>query len=123
MKRYAVALSALTFAALGFATAANATTMNVANTRFNGTLQQCLERGRQALAQLGYSALSSTPAAAWAEIQPGDILVAVYCLPEYSVAVVSAAGPSSANTEQVVNAVVDALEGRGGRGGTPGGGK
>lgn len=123
MKRFAVAVSALSFAAFGLATAAHATTMNVANVRFNGTLQQCLERGRQALAQLGYSALNSTPAAAWAEIQPGDVLVAVYCLPEYSVAVVSAAGPTNANTETVVNAVVDALQGRGGGGGGGGGGK
>lgn len=121
MNRIAVALSAFSFAALGMAASADATTMNVANSRFTGTLQQCLERGRQALAQLGYSALSSTPAAAWAEIQPGDILVAVYCLPENSVAVVSAAGPSNANTENVVNAVVDALEGRGGSGGGGGG--
>ncbi len=78
----------------------------------------CIERARNALRAAGLSLLNATTNVAFAET--GQYIVAIYCVPQQSTVVVTAAGPEVSQTDPLVTRVLDAWRG-GSRAPAPGG--
>lgn len=66
------------------------------------TIEQCKAYGRNAMQQAGLELLSDTTEAAWAQTNP-NVLVSIYCLSEYGIALVAVAGPNTNVTAPVID--------------------
>lgn len=64
--------------------------------------EQCKAYGRNAMAQAGLELLSDTTEAAWAQTNP-NVLISIYCLSEYGIALVAVAGPNTNVTAPVID--------------------
>lgn len=69
----------------------------------------CIERARAALRAAGLSLLNAASNVAFAET--GSYIVAIYCVPQQSTIVVTAAGPEVSQTDPLVTRVLDAWRG------------
>ena len=119
--RTRVFAAGLALAALfGPVTEAGATGMNLNYVTLPGpmTVEECKAYGRSTMAQAGLEILSDTTEAAWAQTSP-NILVSVYCLADYGIAIVAVAGPNTNVTGPVIDTLLPVME-SGGVGLAPG---
>jgi len=69
------------------------------------TGEQCKAYGRNAMAQAGLELLSDTQEAAWAQTNP-NVLVSIYCLSDYGIAIVAVGGPNTNVTGPVIETLL-----------------
>lgn len=69
------------------------------------TSEQCKAYGRNAMAQAGLELLADTQEAAWAQTNP-NVLVSIYCLSDYGIAIVAVGGPNTNVTGPVIETLL-----------------
>ena len=77
------------------------------------TVEECKAYGRSSMAQVGLEVLSDTTEAAWGQTTP-NVLISVYCLSNYGIAIVAVAGPNTNVTAPVIDSLLPVMESGGG---------
>lgn len=101
--------SALVTIALAPPAGATSVSTNHVALPFEVTIERCQTVAEQSLQRSGLSLLDRTSDAAWGTTPDRTLVVGVYCLVPYGVAVVMAAGPSPQPTDALLTRIVKQL--------------